>query len=46
MSKIRYADAPPGSPADKELMSRRDFQRNLVDERRSLGDKNIYFLLQ
>ncbi len=44
MSKIRYASAPLGSPADKELMSRRDFQRNLVDERRISGDKNIYFL--
>jgi len=44
MSKIRYADAPVGSPADKELMSRRDFQKNLVNERRSAGDENIYFL--
>ena len=44
MSKIRYASEPLGSPADKELMSRRDFQRNLVDERRISGDKNIYFL--
>jgi len=44
MSKIRYASEPLGSPADKELMSRRDFQRNLVDEKRISGDKNIYFL--
>lgn len=44
MSKIRYASAPVGSSGDKELMSRRDFQRNLVDERRSTGDQNIYFL--
>ena len=44
MSKIRYASAPIGSPADKTLMSRRDFQRNLVDERRIAGDRNIYFL--
>jgi lysophospholipase L1-like esterase len=44
MSKIRYAGAPVGSPADKTLMTRRDFQRNLVEERRIGGDKNIYFL--
>jgi len=44
MSKIRYAREPIGSLADKELMRRRDFQRNLVDERRISGDKNIYFL--
>ena len=44
MSEIRYASAPVGSPADKEMMSRRDFQRSLVNDRRSAGDKNIYFL--
>lgn len=44
MSKIRYASAPVGSSADKELMSRRDFQKNLVIERSNAGDKNIYFL--
>jgi lysophospholipase L1-like esterase len=44
MSKIRYALTPPGSTAYKELMSRRDFQKNLVDKRRSTGDENIYFL--
>ena len=44
MSKIRYASAPVGSPADKSLMHNRDFQRNLVDERKTAGDKNIYFL--
>ena len=44
MSKIRYASEPLGSPADKELMSRRDFQRSLVNDRRISGDKNIYFL--
>ncbi len=44
MSKIRYAGAPIGSLADKTLMGRRDFQKNLVDERRIAGDKNIYFL--
>ena len=44
MSKIRYASAPVGSPGDIEMMSRRDFQKNLVDGRRIAGDKNIYFL--
>jgi lysophospholipase L1-like esterase len=44
MSKIRYARTPVGSPAYNELMSRRDFQKNLVDNRRSAGDENIYFL--
>lgn len=44
MSKIRYARTPVGSTAYNELMSRRDFQKNLVDERRSAGDENIYFL--
>jgi len=44
MSKIRYARTPQGSNAYNELMSRRDFQKNLVDERRSAGDENIYFL--
>jgi len=44
MSKIRYARTPHGSTAYNELMSRRDFQKNLVDERRSAGDENIYFL--
>ena len=44
MSKIRYARTPVGSPAYNDLMSRRDFQTNLVDERRSAGDENIYFL--
>jgi lysophospholipase L1-like esterase len=44
MSKIRYAGESPGSPADTERMSRRDFQKKLVDERRIAGDKHIYFL--
>ena len=44
MSMTRYASAPVGSPADKTLMSRRDFQRNLVEEKKIAGDKNIYFL--
>ena len=44
MSKIRYARTPPGSSAYNAMMSNRDFQKNLVDERRSAGDENIYFL--
>jgi lysophospholipase L1-like esterase len=44
MSKIRYANARAGSQAYKAMMERRDFQKNLVDESRSAGDENIYFL--
>jgi lysophospholipase L1-like esterase len=44
MSKIRYANATIGSPAYKSLMYNRDFQKSLVDERRTTGDKNIHFL--
>ena len=44
MSKIRYASAAVGSPADKSLMHNRDFQRNLVEKRNKAGDKNIFFL--
>lgn len=44
MSKIRYADATAGGSAYESLMDNRDFQKNLVDNRRTAGDKNIYFL--
>ena len=44
MSKTRYASAVEGSSAYELLMSNRDFQRNLVDNRRIEGDENIYFL--
>ena len=44
MSKIRYAEAMDGSSAFESLMSLRDFQKNLVNERNSTGDENIYFL--
>jgi len=44
MSKIRYARTSVGSPAYNAMMSNRDFQKNLVDERKSAGDENIYFL--
>jgi lysophospholipase L1-like esterase len=44
MSKIRYASATDDSPAYISLMDNRDFQRNLVEERKTKGDNNIYFL--
>jgi len=44
MSKIRYTSAVVGSPSYENLMSNRDFQKDLVDERKAAGDKNIYFL--
>lgn len=44
ISKIRYAGEINGSPAYKTLMNNRDFQKNLVNERRAAGDTNIYFL--
>jgi lysophospholipase L1-like esterase len=44
VSKIRYAREIKGSSAYNRLLSNRDFQENLVDERRTAGDTNIYFL--
>lgn len=44
MSKIRYANANIGSKAYETLMKNRNFQKNLVDERKAAGDNNIYFL--
>ncbi len=44
MSKIRYARAMDGSEAYESLMSLRDFQKNLVNDRKTAGDENIYFL--
>jgi hypothetical protein len=44
MSKIRYASETEGSPTYGRLMSNRNFQKNLVNERKAAGDKNIYFL--
>lgn len=44
VSKIRYSNASIGSLAYELLMSNRDFQKNLVEERKTNGDKNIYFL--
>jgi lysophospholipase L1-like esterase len=44
MSKIRYARANVGTSGYKLWMDNRDFQKNLVDERRKSGDMHIYFL--
>ena len=44
MSKIRYADTREGSTQYLKWMQLRDFQRDLVKERRSAGDKHIHFL--
>jgi len=44
MSKIRYADETEGSFAYNQLISNRNFQKELVEERKLKGDKNIYFL--
>lgn len=44
MSKIRYANASAGSMAFTALLSNRDFQKNFVEERKTKGDDNIYFL--
>jgi lysophospholipase L1-like esterase len=43
VSKIRYASEIIGSPAHKALMNNRDFQKNLVEDRKTAGDTNIYF---
>lgn len=44
MSKIRFARDIDGSDAYESLMSLRDFQINLVNDRKTAGDENIYFL--
>ena len=44
MSKIRYANAVPGSQAYESLLQNRDFQKNMVEECKMNGDENIYFL--
>ena len=44
MSKTRYASAIDGSDMYKTLMSNRDFQKNLVIDKKNKGDNNIYFL--
>ncbi len=44
MSKIRYTSAIDGSEAFEQLVSNRDFQKNLVAKRQKNGDNNVYFL--
>ena len=44
MSKIRYADTGEGSARYEAWLNLRDFQRELVTERRNAGDRHIYFL--
>ncbi len=44
MSKIRYAREQKGTDSYERLISNRDFQLNLVQKKKSEGDKNIYFL--
>jgi lysophospholipase L1-like esterase len=44
MSKTRYARETAGSDAYQLLMSNRDFEKNLVSNRKAAGDDNIYFL--
>jgi len=44
MSKIRYANESEGSSGYKSLISARNFQKKLVDDKKTAGDKNIYFL--
>ncbi len=43
MSKIRFSDAF-GTSNQELLLSNLKFQRNLVNDRKAAGDKNIYFL--
>jgi lysophospholipase L1-like esterase len=44
MSKIRYARDIVGSSTYQMLMFNRDFQKDLVNNRNTAGDENIYFL--
>jgi lysophospholipase L1-like esterase len=44
MSKIRYASAIEGSEGYILLMSNRDFQEKLINEKKLKGDNNIHFL--
>lgn len=44
MSKIRYAMYYGDSPSREQWDKNREFQRNLVRQRRVSGDKHIYFL--
>ena len=44
MSKIRYAYNVEGSDSYRQLISNRNFQKELVYSRKNKGDTNIYFL--
>lgn len=44
VSKIRYAMAREGSSQYKDWMQLRNFQSDLVNGRRSAGDKHLFFL--
>jgi lysophospholipase L1-like esterase len=44
VSKIRYASATQGTKAYQNLIHLRDFQKQLVDDRKNAGDENIFFL--
>lgn len=44
MSKTRYANATDGSESFKLLMNNRDFQKNLVADRKKEGDNHIHFM--
>lgn len=44
VSKIRYANTGEGSPPYNDWIHLKDFQRELVNERRDAGDEHIYFL--
>ncbi len=45
MSKTRYASATEWSKAYVLPISNRNFQKNMVINRRTNGDNNIYFLV-
>ncbi len=44
MSKIRYAGYFRDSPSMEQWNKNREFQRNLVKQRKASGDRHIYFL--
>tara|TARA_R110002050_G_scaffold223672_2_gene359557 strand:+ start:37814 stop:38959 length:1146 start_codon:yes stop_codon:yes gene_type:complete len=44
MSKTRHASAIDGSKGYKQLIKNRDFQLNIVNQKRKKGDAEIYFL--
>lgn len=44
MSKTRHSSATDGSKSYEKLIENRDFQLNMVNQKRKKGDTNIYFL--